>query len=148
MYTQNVHTMKDSIINVRIGSLSKEEFKEVCDAEGVTMSNKIVDLIVEYTYKGKTLKSRLVKMLLNELLPMVLFETTVDARVAIQSYLDEHLVFNCQVSELKISDDTYIASGFVDFADGDTSRTIAFSIIPNAVLIPKNEILPDSQSLT
>lgn len=135
--------MKDSIINVRIDSLSKEEFKEVCDAEGVTMSNKIVDLIVEYTYKGKTLKSRLVKMLLNELLPMVLFETVADARVAIQSYLDEHLAFNCQVSELKISDDTYIASGFVDFVDGDISRTIAFSIIPNAVLIPKNEILPD-----
>ena len=135
--------MKNSIINVRIDSLSKDAFKEVCDAEGVTMSNKIIDLIVEYTYKGKTLKSRLVKVLLNDFLPSVLFETTVDARAAIQNYLDEHLAFNCQVSELKISDDTHIASGFVEFLDGEESKTIAFTIIPNSIVIPKNEALED-----
>lgn len=133
LYIQNVYTMKNSIINVRIDSLSKEKFKDVCDAEGVTMSNKIVDLIVEYTYRGNTLKSRLVKMLLSELLPAVLFETAADARAIIQSHLGEHLAFDCQVSELKISDDTNIASGYVDFVDGDISMTIAFSLIPTDV---------------
>jgi antitoxin component of RelBE/YafQ-DinJ toxin-antitoxin module len=94
--------MKKEEINIRIEAEIKNKFKQICDNENTTMSNKIQRFINEEIYHNiKNIKTKLIKTIVEPIILNNLFETIDVMKLNIETELNENLSFNTNISKLE-----------------------------------------------
>jgi hypothetical protein len=129
--------MKETELKIRLSKEFKSKFKNKCERENITMSNKLYNLINNYIDDGiviehyKSIRIILVKTILSKILNLLLFENIDSAKGIIESEFQNNLIFETKLN-LKIDNENNICYGDVFFQLEDkTYYSITFNIISN-----------------
>lgn len=133
--------MKETEIKIRINSELKSKFKNKCKIESLSMSDKIIKFINDdinfikdgiYLSQEKSIRILLTKIVLNKILIDGLFEFNNTLRESLEKMLNETLIFETIVSDVRFSSENNMTYGSVGFyLEDNTPYNIDFTVISN-----------------
>lgn len=133
--------MKENEIKIRIDSETKTKFRNKCNSEKITMSDKINKFINEDINNivgsiklelEKPIRVVLVKLILNKILHDCLFEYHSDLKTTLDENFKKNLGFEVFVSDIKVSKEYNNTYGNVIFKlEDDTPICIDFNVCNN-----------------
>lgn len=129
--------MKETDIKLRLSSDLKTKFKNKCNSENTTMTNKLLGFINNDIYSfdeivitpDKSIRYLLVKSILNKVIIDLSFEYVDDFKVKLEKALHSNLTFEIIVSDIKSLSDSNAFYGEVFFKLEDgTVVNITFNV--------------------
>lgn len=119
--------MKKEEINIRIEPLLKKDFKNMCEFNGFTMSEKLIELIEREVYSANSVKLTILRKIIEPFISSIYFEPINNYKNLIQDHIKKYVSFDFIISDIVYKDGVW--SGQIIVEDYGKQYLLDYSII-------------------